>query len=514
MKLNLDFSSYKGATLLKDWWKRVKEHFEAVQEAVNANDAAITKEVSDRKSAVSGEASARQSADTALGQRIDGKADAVHKHVKADITDFAHTHTKSEISDFPDTMPPSVGSVTMDKLAEDVTAAIEGATGLDELDGLRRDVYGRKTTTQAKGIQINPFSLSFKCTKFDNKSIPNGTWECTDVSGICSAIEVEGQPLQAHPTSSPDKITVTDDYLENNGWEITAIINLDPNDVDNYPVLGLSSFVSEKEPSYSGAYPYVKSVTETTLRIALGCIALPDSDVQVGGSEQILSVNGKSLTYDKIIDIGPNTNAELATEDKRSIVAAVNELAAKANKEVSERQSAVSSESGERKSADTALGERIDDETAARETLVKEVGIPPIRGFLSDTADFRSYEAGKEYLVKIVGDVDNEIGDVWFQGRIACSHTGDQSYYTNKSGQEVKVGYIYAFTKYSEPYKPNGDIAAEYIDGEVSFVESSVVDWAQRNIFGFDSLTKQLEALKADVEYLQDNVIYRMDGVE
>lgn len=36
MKLSLNFSLYKGTTKLKDWWKAVKSHFEAVQTAHNA----------------------------------------------------------------------------------------------------------------------------------------------------------------------------------------------------------------------------------------------------------------------------------------------------------------------------------------------------------------------------------------------------------------------------------------------------------------------------------------------
>ena len=36
VKLNLDFSLYKGKTRLKHWWPKVKEHFTQVQTAHNA----------------------------------------------------------------------------------------------------------------------------------------------------------------------------------------------------------------------------------------------------------------------------------------------------------------------------------------------------------------------------------------------------------------------------------------------------------------------------------------------
>ena len=70
MKLNLNFTSYQENTLLKNWWKSVKQHLTQVQDAVNTNDTALTTEVSDRKKAESDETTARQNADTALGTRV------------------------------------------------------------------------------------------------------------------------------------------------------------------------------------------------------------------------------------------------------------------------------------------------------------------------------------------------------------------------------------------------------------------------------------------------------------
>ena len=48
MKLNLDFALYKGKTRLREWWKVVKAHFTAVQDAVNELDTDITTEATER----------------------------------------------------------------------------------------------------------------------------------------------------------------------------------------------------------------------------------------------------------------------------------------------------------------------------------------------------------------------------------------------------------------------------------------------------------------------------------
>ena len=63
MKLDLNFTLYNGKTLLRQWWKVVKEHFEQVQDAVNQNDTAINSEVT-----------ARKNADTALQNNINAEA--------------------------------------------------------------------------------------------------------------------------------------------------------------------------------------------------------------------------------------------------------------------------------------------------------------------------------------------------------------------------------------------------------------------------------------------------------
>ncbi|MBQ6557864.1 MAG: hypothetical protein IJL81_00685 [Clostridia bacterium] len=84
MKLNLDFALYKGKTRLREWWKVVKAHFTAVQDAVNELDTDITTEaterarvdgvlfdnITDTAAAIAAETSAREEADRQLNESL------------------------------------------------------------------------------------------------------------------------------------------------------------------------------------------------------------------------------------------------------------------------------------------------------------------------------------------------------------------------------------------------------------------------------------------------------------
>lgn len=72
MKLNLDFSLYKGTTRLKQWWKEVKAHFTQVQEAHNALEDTVAAE----SGKLSTEITQRTNADTVLQQKITAEAAA------------------------------------------------------------------------------------------------------------------------------------------------------------------------------------------------------------------------------------------------------------------------------------------------------------------------------------------------------------------------------------------------------------------------------------------------------
>ncbi len=66
MKINLDFSLYKGTTRLKRWWKEVLAHFKQLQEAHNALEDTVEAE----SEKLSTEITQRTNADMALSDRI------------------------------------------------------------------------------------------------------------------------------------------------------------------------------------------------------------------------------------------------------------------------------------------------------------------------------------------------------------------------------------------------------------------------------------------------------------
>ena len=72
-----------------------------------------------------------------VAELLEGKADEVHTHVKADITDFAHTHIASEITDF-------ATEVAKVKVDEAVKATQDGN------GNVIADTYAKQTTTYTK----------------------------------------------------------------------------------------------------------------------------------------------------------------------------------------------------------------------------------------------------------------------------------------------------------------------------------------------------------------------------
>lgn len=119
MKLNLDFSLYKGKTRLREWWKVVKTHFTAVQDAVNEldeanteltaaieNEAAIRERVdgviianvADAASAIAAETAAREEADGTLRTDIDGLQKSVFGETKEYTATLAYHYDTASYS--------------------------------------------------------------------------------------------------------------------------------------------------------------------------------------------------------------------------------------------------------------------------------------------------------------------------------------------------------------------------------------------------------------------------------
>lgn len=172
MKLNLDFSLYKGITLLRVWWKEVKKHFEEVQKAYNALDDTVTQDKEELLSRLGDETAQRKQADIELEEKLSSKIsdeaqqradadDALTEQIRAAKADFlsrinaeatarstedtrldgeieqlkaaSHTHTNFEILE-------DITAEDMDKWNRSAEEKIENTEFLKYLDDVCADM--------------------------------------------------------------------------------------------------------------------------------------------------------------------------------------------------------------------------------------------------------------------------------------------------------------------------------------------------------------------------------------
>ena len=129
MKLNLDFSLYKGTTQLKQWWKAVKEHLTQTQEAHNALDTALNNEVT-----------ARSDGDSDLQEQLDEHTErkagsTVYSHVKLSNSVTSTSGTDSAIA-----ATPVAVKAAYDKAVSGVNAAAAVQKNLDTETTNRQNV--------------------------------------------------------------------------------------------------------------------------------------------------------------------------------------------------------------------------------------------------------------------------------------------------------------------------------------------------------------------------------------
>ncbi len=160
MKLNLDFSLYKGVTRLRVWWKEVKKHFEEVQKAHNdledthaADMETLKKADADLKQRINDEGKTRAAADNALGERITTEATA---RQNADSTLGGRINDEAAARESADT---GLG----ERISDEITTRTEGDKALDkriddeaaerrELDGRFKPVEEKAHTHENKDI--------------------------------------------------------------------------------------------------------------------------------------------------------------------------------------------------------------------------------------------------------------------------------------------------------------------------------------------------------------------------
>ena len=171
MKLNLDFSLYKGTTRLRVWWKEVKKHFEAVQKAHNDLEDTHAKDKKTLTDADAAEKLAREAADNALDGRINTEAAA---RASADdtlgqrITNETNARTDADTAlgqriDREAVARESADSMLDGRIDNEITARDEGDKALsdrindetaarEELDAQFKPVAEKAHTHENKGI--------------------------------------------------------------------------------------------------------------------------------------------------------------------------------------------------------------------------------------------------------------------------------------------------------------------------------------------------------------------------
>ncbi len=93
MKLNLDFSLYKGTTRLRVWWKEVKKHFEEVQKAHNDLEDTHARDKEELLRLQEEEKTQRQQADEQLSADIDAAKDKLSADINAAKTELSNAIT-------------------------------------------------------------------------------------------------------------------------------------------------------------------------------------------------------------------------------------------------------------------------------------------------------------------------------------------------------------------------------------------------------------------------------------
>ena len=251
------------------------------------------------KTAIADEARIREIQDNQLAQDL-------HTETGARIN--GDRQLRSEISQAENRLSSVISQVREDTTLDDSLSlsSVKGvknqviARAINEINKL---LYRRTKEIKTYPLRVTqPFDLKFKCTSYDYSLVPRGTWTCSDIEDIYKYITYDGNSLSKHSADvmRVSSIAVSDSYLEDNQFEVYIDINLNPNDIDNYPVGALMSADSQQVYYNNGiypypTYPYVMFQNNSRIRVALGCIVLPDDGVVVGGSELTLSVPAADL---------------------------------------------------------------------------------------------------------------------------------------------------------------------------------------------------------------------------
>lgn len=233
-------------------------------------------------------------------ETVDNKVDTSAATIEASINDKINTEaTARQSTDI--SLSAQIEQLKKDTKLDDALSpyssnGVKNKSITQAINDLKDVLYKKETVGGDFVIEVEPFTLPFTCISYGYNGAPTGAWRCDDLSDLYSSISLNGHSLEKHPfdAMAVNDIIVSDNYLEDDGWEICIDINLNPNDYDAYPVGSVRGYHTEEIFNYSRTYPYIANVTNSYIRVALGSVILPDDNVTVGGSIVNLGV-GKGV---------------------------------------------------------------------------------------------------------------------------------------------------------------------------------------------------------------------------
>ena len=244
MKLNFNFS---GKTLLKDWWKIVRDNFTAIQTDHNTLSDKLDTEITQRTNAdvgladkITAETKARESADSSLSSRINNEVtirqaadNELQRNIDSEITERQTADSKkADKTELYGTDETTKHTVTYSLTAADMAVSIDAghSTGTVTVAG---NTVKSKILLDGYSIQAADLSATFGCGKGED----GDKYICIYYSpetGTLTVEDVETSPEEgtiALMTVGYNTATVTTMY--NRAQTFTGINNLNGLKTDN-----------------------------------------------------------------------------------------------------------------------------------------------------------------------------------------------------------------------------------------------------------------------------------------
>lgn len=246
MKLNFNFS---GKTLLKDWWKIVRDNFTAIQTDHNTLSDKLDTEITQRTNAdvgladkITAETKARESADSSLSSRISNEVtirqaadNELQRNIDSEITERQTADSKkADKTELYGTDETTKHTVTYSLTAADMAVSIDAghSTGTVTVAG---NTVKSKILLDGYSIQAADLSATFGCGKGEDGDKYICIYYSPETGTLTMTVEdVETSPEEgtvALMTVGYNTATVTTMY--NRAQTFTGINNLNGLKTDN-----------------------------------------------------------------------------------------------------------------------------------------------------------------------------------------------------------------------------------------------------------------------------------------